>query len=82
MVYLIWDANPSAENVDSYEVELNGDVADTVDVPEYDLTSLPDGHYTVRIRAHNMWGWSDFSNPFDFTKIVPSVPVGIALDIR
>ena len=83
MVYLIWDANPSSENVDTYEVDFdNGAIVDTVTVPEYDLSALPDDNYTVRIRAHNTWGWSDYSSPFDFTKNVPSVPVGIALDVR
>lgn len=81
-VYLTWTANPTSENVDSYEVEIDGTVVSTVFNPEYDLTSLADGAYTARIRAHNMWGWSDFSLPFDFEKSVPSTPVGIALDAR
>ena len=81
MVYLTWTPNPSSENVDSYEVELDGNVVANVTDAEYDLSSISDGQYTARVRAHNMWGWSEYSDPFAFVKSVPSVPVNIGLEV-
>ena len=77
--FLAWDANPPSQNVDMYQVELNGTVVSDVTDVKYDLSGLADGSYTARVRAHNVWGWSNFSVPFDFDKQVPGAPTGVGL---
>jgi len=79
MVNLVWTANPLIEDVDLYEVQLDGVVAGTTTKPEFDLSALPDGTYVARIRAHNTWGWSALSDPFGFTKKLPTKPIGLGL---
>jgi hypothetical protein len=68
---LVWDANPATDNVDKYpEVIPNSWV----------FIAIPDGSYTARVRAHNMWDWGAWSDPLPFDKSVPGVPVGIRLE--
>jgi hypothetical protein len=76
---------------DVYQVEINGQViADVQPDPtgtygfKLDLAplTLQDGTYTARARAGNMWGWSDFSVPFDFTKSVPAKPAGLSINAQ
>ena len=44
-------------------------------VLQYDLSTLPNGQYTVTAAAVNVFGGeSPFSTPFSFTKGVPGVP--------
>jgi hypothetical protein len=33
-----------------------------------DLASLPEGTYTVQLKAKNLWGESPYSDPFTFTR--------------
>ena len=33
-----------------------------------DLANLPQGIYTIRARSKNLWGVSDWSDPFSFTR--------------
>ena len=78
--FLVWaDPNPPTVNVDKYQVELNGQVVGDVTELKYDLAGLADGSYTARVRLHNMWGWSNFSVPFDFDKQVPGAATGVGL---
>lgn len=84
--FLICD--PQA-GVDKFEVEVDGtsDTSPTEYTPEdmaflkYDLDSLPDGEHSVRARSGNVWGWSEYSVPFDFIKQLPGVPSGFGLSV-
>jgi len=87
--FLVCDPPPASEEVDNYQVELNGTVV--ADVPpdasgqygfKFDLSGLADGSFTAKARAHNVWGWSNFSDPFDFTKSVPGAPANIRLETQ
>ena len=40
----------------------------------YDLGTMPNGPFTVKALASNVWGVSDWSLPLSDTKIVPSSP--------
>lgn len=72
--------------VDYYEVELDGDIVksdaqrdgDQARV-HHELTGIPMGNHTVRIRSVNQWGASGFSDPFVFDAALPSVPSGVGL---
>ncbi len=81
--FLSWtDPNLSSMNIDKSQVELNGTIVMDVlitDGLKYDLAGLADGSYTARVRFHNVWGWSNFSVPFDFDKQVPGAPTGVGL---
>lgn len=77
------------EEVSYYQVELDGTT--TEQPPEsdgqgqarlkYDVTGVAPGPHTVRLSACNEWGCSEFSDPFVFTKALPSVPSGIGLSL-
>lgn len=68
--------------VDKYILEIN-----TVEMPEfvaepdgsmkYDLAGLAEGDFVVRLKAGNVWGWSTYSVPLDFTKALPQTPMGL-----
>jgi len=84
--FLVCDPAAPSDNVDLYQLELNGQpTADLAPDPtgqfglKFDLVGLADGSYTARVRAHNSWGWSNFSPPFVFNKALPGVPTGIGL---
>jgi hypothetical protein len=77
-------ANPflvcdSQATVMMYDMETNGVVtadfsAQADGSAKIDLSGLADGDYTVRLRAKNEWGVSDWSLPLSFTKAVPVAP--------
>jgi hypothetical protein len=71
--------------VDKFQVEIvdsnNVIVANPeVTVGEWVIVSLPNGNYVARVRAGNIWGWSDYSDPLDFTKVLPDAPQNIRLE--
>ena len=81
---LVWDANPATDNVDKYQIEIQDSNSVIVANPEvipnsWVFIAIPDGSYTARVRAHNIWDWSAWSAPLPFDKSVPGVPVGIKL---
>jgi len=78
-VVLTWDNNPVSDNVDLYQVEMDGMVVADVVPNTYSVIYLTDGAHTARVRAHNIWGWSDFSLPLDFVKGTPSAPTGVII---
>jgi hypothetical protein len=80
-VLLTWQEAPVSENVDLYQVEIDGQIVADLKPNTYGLLDLADGQHTARVRAHNVWGWSEFSAPFVFVKSVPSAPVGTGLII-
>ncbi|MHA2068614.1 MAG: fibronectin type III domain-containing protein [Candidatus Thorarchaeota archaeon] len=79
-VRLTWDESPAIYNVDLYQVELDGQVVADVVPNTFTLVNISDGPHTARVRAHNVWGWSEFSDPLDFTKALPAVPQNIRLE--
>lgn len=87
--FLVCNPPPASAEVDNYQIELNGTVVADV-LPDasgqygfkFDLSGLADGSFTAKARAHNVWGWSNFSDPFDFTKSVPGAPAGIRLETQ
>ena len=40
----------------------------------YDLASLPNGAFTVKAKAVNLWGGSEWTNPLSGTKQLPTSP--------
>ena len=80
-IVLTWDNNPAIEAVDLYQVEMDGQIVADVVPNTYSLLTLADGSHTARVRAHNVWGWSEFSDPFVFVKSVPVVPANIILKV-
>ena len=87
MPRIVTDPVPS-DKVDRYYVDLNGTVT-VVDATvqgemvrlEYDLENdLPMGDHIVQIAAGGWWGIGEYSDPFLFTKELPGVPSGIALE--
>ena len=85
--FLVCDPYDPVHEVDLFQVELNGQIVADVQPDgtgqygfKYDLSGLADGSYTARARAHNLWGWSDFSLPFDFVKSVPPAPAVIRIE--
>ena len=84
MIYLTCDDQP---DVIDYEVDLDGNITvePAVDGAAgmfhlwMDVTDVAVGKHDVIIRARNMWGYSDATPPFSFTKVLPDIPVGITL---
>jgi hypothetical protein len=72
--FLICQANPIGERVDSYQLNLNGEVINFQAGPvgqvgfKYDLAGKPDGLYTAKARAHNVFGWGPWSSEYTFHK--------------
>ena len=56
---LIARANPSWQQIDSYQLNLNGEIINFQSDPtgqygfKYDLAGKPGGIYTAKVRAHN-----------------------------
>jgi hypothetical protein len=70
------------ETVTMYDMETNGTITEDFTAEpdgsaKIDLAGLADGEYTVRLRAKNEWGVSDWSDPLAFTKAVPVAPGGL-----
>lgn len=78
--FLVCDPNPGAQKI---ILEING-----LEMPEfpaeidgslkYDLAGLAEGAFTVRAKAgFGVWGWSEYSVPFNFTKPSIQAPLGL-----
>lgn len=81
--FLVCDPPEEGQNVEYYLLTGLSIVQPDEQVPldttgqfgfKLDLSGLPFGNYTVTGMACNKWGCSEASVPFEFTKIVPSVP--------
>lgn len=72
--FMICKANPIWEQVDSYQLNLNGEVINIQPDPtgqfgfKYDLAGKPDGLYTAKARAHNASGWGPWNSEYIFHK--------------
>jgi len=50
---------------------------------QLDLANLPNGSYTIRVRALNLMGVSVWSDPFSFTMVpLPGKPMAPSLSVR
>ena len=82
---LMWDdPNPDSVGVYEYQAEFvnaNGQLVANPVVPKgtWVTIDIPDGKYTVTVKAHNDWDQSIPSDPFDFTKSAPKKVVNIRL---
>jgi len=84
MPYLTCDPQP---NTTRFEVEVDGIIApseckyNAMDMAyvHCNLGDLDDGNHTIVARAGNVWGVSENSVPFDFTKGFPGAPSGFGL---
>jgi len=78
--FLICNPNPGAEKI---ILEINGlempqFAAETDGSLKYDLAGIAEGAFTVRAKAEfGVWGWSEYSAPFDFTKPSIQAPMGL-----
>ena len=77
--FLVCDPNPGATK---YVLEMDG-----VELPEgvceadgsikYDMVAYVNtGNHNVRVKAGNLWGWTVYSDPFNFNADSPGVPSG------
>lgn len=75
------------ENTDSFELEMDGNPVPAVAEDtgnglvriHFDLVGIAEGSHTVRLRAINIWGVSEWSVPFVFESILPSIPQTITI---
>jgi hypothetical protein len=83
---LMWDdPNPPEVGVYEYQaefVDVNGQLAANPIVPndQWVEITLPGGTYTVTVKAHSLWGWSDPSAPLSFTKQKPDAPINLRIE--
>ena len=77
--FLICDPNPGAEKIilEINSVEMPEFAAETDGSLRYDLAGIAEGDFTIRAKAGNIWGWSEYSVPFNFTKSLPQAPMGL-----
>jgi len=78
---------PIVEDIISYLIDLDGQVTESP--PNIigdgskrlwmDLTNVSTGEHIVIVRAKNLWGTSEPSEPFTFSKNLPSTPSGLGL---
>jgi hypothetical protein len=83
---LVWDdPNPPEAGVYEYQAEFvndNGQMVANPIVPKgtWIEVTVPAGTYIVTVKAHNIWAWSDPSEPFTFTKNKPLAPVNLRFE--
>ena len=84
--FLISDCTPAVEKVTGFSLQFG--VQPAVDVPAaecvpvvtdgkriyYDLGTLPNGAFTVKALAKNLWGSSAYTAPLADTKQLPGSP--------
>ena len=82
-VLLVWDQNSPADNVDFYQVEMDGVIVAPAVIPGtfHSIVDITSGPHVARVRAHNVWGYSDFSLPLSFNAGKPVAAVNLRLII-
>jgi len=86
--FLVCDPPQAGEQLDYYVVEIGNRVLNHVEpdptgkygfkVDLYEQV-LPDGDFTAKAKAVNIWGESEWSDPFVFSKGLPGKPGGVRL---
>lgn len=76
--FLVCDPNPGAEK---YVLEVDGvEQAEAACLADgsfkHDMSFWAGGNHTLRAKAGNVWGWSIYSDPFNFNADAPGVPSG------
>jgi Fibronectin type 3 domain-containing protein len=71
---LTWSANPSEDNVTSYNIYENGSKIGTSDKSSYDFSGLTSGTYQFTVSAVNAGGESAQSSAVSYTVTVSDVP--------
>ena len=74
--FLTCDDPPPQDQVTHYEV--NGQRVESMTAAKairYDLASIPDGDFSLQVKACNVWGCSAVA-PFVSRRAVPSTPAG------
>ena len=85
--FLTCDCSPPVDKVTGFQLQFG--TATPIDVPAvecspvvtdgkrilYDLGTLPNGAFTVKAMAKNLWGSSAYTAPLADTKSVPSLPL-------
>jgi hypothetical protein len=83
---LVWDdPNPASAGVYEYQAEFvdsNGQMVANPIVPlgEWVTIIVPDGDYSVSVRAYNLWGPSVPSASISFTKKNPDAPINLRIE--
>ena len=85
--YLTCECTPAVDKVTGFQLQFGTQTA--IDVPAvecvpavtdgkrlwYDLGTLPNGAFSVKALAKNLWGSSTFTNPLADTKQLPGLPL-------
>jgi hypothetical protein len=85
--FLTCDCTPPVDKVTGFQLQFG--TATPIDVPTsecapavtdgkklvYDLGTMPNGAFTVKALAKNLWGSSAYTAPLADTKAVPSSPL-------
>lgn len=81
--FLVSDPNPASEEVTVFKLSFDGgaaiDTAPVSNAVRYDLAGITSGSHTVTGQACNLWGCSEVSAPFAFTKTLPSAVGGMRI---
>jgi hypothetical protein len=78
--FLICDAPPADEAVTDYEIYQDGIKIGTSPAPlSYDLQGITPGKYTWTIKAINVWGSSEASDPY-ISPAPAGRPLGVGLE--
>ena len=84
--FLQSSCTPAVDKVTSFQLQFG--TAAAIDIPaaecvpvvtdgkriNYDLGTLPNGPFSVKDKALNLWGGSEWTNPLSDTKQLPSSP--------
>ena len=76
--WLISDPNPGATVyiLEMDGVELPQEACESDGSIRVDMAPYVGGDHTLRAKAGNIWGYSAYSDPFDFNADIPGVPSG------
>jgi hypothetical protein len=84
--FLTCDCTPASDKITGFQLQFG--TQPPIDIPAveclpvvvegkrilYDLGTMPNGAFTVKALAKNLWGVSEWTNPLSDTKTVPSSP--------
>lgn len=85
--FLTCDCTTPSDKITGFQLQFG--TAPAIDIPAvecspvvtdgkrilYDLGTLPNGAFTVRATAKNLWGVSTWTNPLSDTKATPTSPL-------
>ena len=89
--FLTCDCTPAVDKVTGFQLQF--ETATPIDVPAvecvpvvtdgkrilYDLGTLPNGAFTVKAQAKNLWGSSAYTSPLSDIKAAPSSPASLRI---